>query len=64
MAFRIKEQYWSEDLIINLKKEGVSSFDRLHITDYQLLDKKYLQIRLELSKTIKEEVEDAWQKER
>jgi len=59
-----RDVWWSETIIVNLKKEGISDFHRITIGDYEIIDKKYLRLTLELSKVIMEEEQDEWQKER
>ena len=64
MQSGIKVSYWSERVIINLKKEGIPSFDRVNVTGYELIDNKYLCLTLEFEKRTPVGEEDACQKER
>jgi len=60
----IKTISWEQTIIIDLRKEYIPEFDSAKIEDWDILDKRYLYLRLALSKTIKEKEEDTWQKER
>ena len=60
----IRDVWWTETVIINLKREGVPDFDKIIRIEHNLIDKKYLELRLELLKKIVEKEEDACQKER
>ena len=49
---RVEYKWWTEKVIINLRKEGISDFDSLKDVKWEMFDKRYLVLSLELMRKI------------